>query len=90
MNKLIILFWRRQIIDAYGVGKVIDSKDPRFQKDDLVVGFLSWAQYTVVENAQYLQRLDSTEFPLSYHLGVLGNLNFYIIFLRHNLGIFNR
>ncbi|CAO2841300.1 unnamed protein product [Amaranthus hypochondriacus] len=61
-----------QIIDAYGVGKVIDSKDPRFQKDDLVVGLLSWAQYTVLENAQYIQRLDSSEFPLSYHLGVLG------------------
>ncbi|KAK0593241.1 hypothetical protein LWI29_033374 [Acer saccharum] len=36
-------------IDAYGVGKVVVSGNPEFEKDDLVVGLISWGDYTVVK-----------------------------------------
>ncbi|XP_057537728.1 NADP-dependent alkenal double bond reductase P2-like [Amaranthus tricolor] len=63
-----------QEIDSHGVGKVVASGHPQFQKDDLVKGRLSWAQYVVVEdvNLNLLVKFDPTPFPLSYHLGVLG------------------
>ncbi|GLT65705.1 hypothetical protein SLA2020_381190 [Shorea laevis] len=31
-----------EVIDAYGVAKVVASGDPRFEKDDLVVGIITW------------------------------------------------
>ncbi|XP_021741716.1 2-alkenal reductase (NADP(+)-dependent)-like [Chenopodium quinoa] len=60
-------------IEGYGVGKVVASGHPKFRKDDLVTGLLNWAQYVVVEDVNLLQKLlDPTEFPLSYHVGILG------------------
>uniref|UniRef100_A0A803LHB6 Alcohol dehydrogenase-like C-terminal domain-containing protein n=1 Tax=Chenopodium quinoa TaxID=63459 RepID=A0A803LHB6_CHEQI len=59
-------------INGNGVGKVVASGHPKFRKDDLVTGLLIWAQYAVVENVNLLRKLDSMEFPLSYHLGILG------------------
>ncbi|XP_021760625.1 NADP-dependent alkenal double bond reductase P2-like [Chenopodium quinoa] len=61
-----------KLIDGYGVGKVVASGHPNFQKDDLITGLLNWALYVVVEDLNLLQKLlDPTEFPLSYHLGIL-------------------
>lgn len=59
-------------IDSSGVGRVVASSHPEFQKDDLVAGFLIWAEYAVVENVKSLQKLDPMGFPSSYHLGILG------------------
>ena len=59
------------------------SGHPQFQKDDLVKGRLSWAQYVVVEdvNLNLLVKFDPTPFPLSYHLGVLGIYFFILLIL---------
>eukprot|EP00268_Persea_americana_P039369 TRINITY_DN38977_c0_g1_i2.p1 TRINITY_DN38977_c0_g1~~TRINITY_DN38977_c0_g1_i2.p1 ORF type:complete len:347 (-),score=67.34 TRINITY_DN38977_c0_g1_i2:362-1402(-) len=61
-----------QGIDAYGIGKVVASANPDFEKDDTVVGLLGWEEYSVVRSAFFLRKIDSTEFPLSYHAGLLG------------------
>ncbi|KAE7998871.1 hypothetical protein FH972_003369 [Carpinus fangiana] len=61
-----------EIIDAYGVGKVVASGNPRFEKDDLVVGVITWGEYSVVKEGTILNKLDPMGFPQTYHLGVLG------------------
>ncbi|KAL9361652.1 hypothetical protein Peur_044437 [Populus x canadensis] len=61
-----------QPIQALGVAKVLVSRHPEFVKDDLVVGFIHWGDYSV-QKVEMLRKLEPTiEFPLSYHLGVLG------------------
>ncbi|KAJ4837658.1 hypothetical protein Tsubulata_813868 [Turnera subulata] len=54
-----------------GLGKVVASSDPEFEKDDLVTGFVTWAEYSTVK-AGSVRKLDPMGFPLSYHLGILG------------------
>ncbi|KAK6156504.1 hypothetical protein DH2020_010752 [Rehmannia glutinosa] len=40
-----------QVIGAVGVGRVVDSRHPDFKTGDLVSGWLSWAEYTIVTPA---------------------------------------
>uniref|UniRef100_A0A5B6YXU6 Enoyl reductase (ER) domain-containing protein n=1 Tax=Davidia involucrata TaxID=16924 RepID=A0A5B6YXU6_DAVIN len=61
-----------QAIDAYGVGRVVVSGHPGFERDDLVVGVISWGEYCIVRGGNMLNKLDSMGFPLSYHVGILG------------------
>jgi len=58
------------------------SGHPEFQKDDIVVGFLTWSEYAVIEEPKSLAKLDTMGFPLSYHLGILGKKLFtqFLIF----------
>ncbi|KAL5836130.1 hypothetical protein ACOSQ4_015627 [Xanthoceras sorbifolium] len=58
--------------DAYGVGKVVVSGNPEFEEGDLVVGFITWGDYTVVEPGAMLRKCDSMGLPLSYQVGILG------------------
>lgn len=59
-------------IDAYGVGRVVASGHPEFEEDDLVVGLISWGEYSVVKGGNMLRKLDPMGFPLSNHVGILG------------------
>ncbi|XP_074349815.1 2-alkenal reductase (NADP(+)-dependent)-like [Apium graveolens] len=61
-----------QAIDAYGVGKVVASGHPDFEKDDLVIGLISWGEYSIVKEGSILNKLTSLGFPYSYHVGILG------------------
>ncbi|CAL9773162.1 unnamed protein product [Musa acuminata subsp. burmannicoides] len=61
------------LIDAFGVGKVVVSGNEEFERDDVVVGLLAWEEYTVVRPGTTLTKVDSHEFPLSYHVSILGN-----------------
>ncbi|KAL5728096.1 hypothetical protein ACHQM5_001218 [Ranunculus cassubicifolius] len=61
-----------QTIDAYGVGRVIESGNPGFEKDDLVVGSIGWEEYSLVRGGDTLRKLHSLDLPLSHHVGVLG------------------
>ncbi|KAL3839834.1 hypothetical protein ACJIZ3_024425 [Penstemon smallii] len=56
-----------QVIDTYGVGRVMASGRPDFTKDDLVVGLLTWGEYTIVEEGRLLNKLDPMGLPLPYH-----------------------
>ncbi|KMT02878.1 hypothetical protein BVRB_8g194550 [Beta vulgaris subsp. vulgaris] len=60
-------------INGGGIGKVMVSRHPEFQKDDIVSGMLSWANYVMVEDVKLLKKLDPMGFPLSYHVGILGS-----------------
>lgn len=61
-----------QAIDAYGVGKVVASGHPDFEKDDLVIGLISWGEYSIVKEGSILNKLNSLGFPYTYHVGILG------------------
>ncbi|KAI3443795.1 hypothetical protein Pfo_000460 [Paulownia fortunei] len=59
-------------VDAYGVGRVVASGRPDLAKDELVVGLLTWGEYTVVEEGRLLNKLDPMGLPLPDHVGTLG------------------
>ncbi|KAB2079638.1 hypothetical protein ES319_A05G018000v1 [Gossypium barbadense] len=61
-----------EAIDTYGVGKVVASTNPEFDKGDIVVGLLNWGEFTVVKAGGMLNKLNPMGFPLSYHVGILG------------------
>lgn len=55
------------------MAKVVVSANPEFKRDDLVVGLISWGEYELVKGGAMIRRLDPMGFPLSYHVGILGN-----------------
>jgi len=57
------------------VGEVVDSKNPRYAKGDIVMGLLNWATYTV-HDGKGLRSIDPKMAPLQAHLGVLGMPSF--------------
>lgn len=56
------------------VGEVVQSRHPKFQAGDQVVGMGGWQLYSVVDgNAPgMLRKVDTTHVPLSYYLGAVG------------------
>lgn len=65
----------KQAISVHGVAEVVDSDDSKFEKGDIVKGIVHWAQYSVVKAGESaLMKLDTLEFPLTYHLGILGEI----------------
>ncbi len=53
------------------VGRVVESKSPRFQQGDIAVGLLGWQEYGVAP-ADQLAKIDPSLAPVSTALGVLG------------------
>jgi len=55
-------------------GEVQQSRHPRFQPGDAVVGMGGWQEYSVVDADQpgLLRKVDTTHVPLSYYLGAVG------------------
>src|SRR5580704_7656120 len=53
------------------VGRVIESNDPRMQRDDIVEGMLGWQDYAVAP-AKTLRKIDPAPFPITTSLYVLG------------------
>jgi NADPH-dependent curcumin reductase len=56
------------------VGDVVESRHPRYQAGDKVVGMGGWQEYSVVDASQSgaLRKVDTTHVPLSYYLGAVG------------------
>ena len=56
------------------VGEVVESKHPKYQAGDQVVGMGGWQEYSVVDANQpgALRKVDTTHVPLSYYLGAVG------------------
>jgi NADPH-dependent curcumin reductase CurA len=50
---------------------VIESKTDSFTKDDLVLAMLPWSREFIAEG-KGLQKIDSSDKHVSYHLGILG------------------
>ncbi|KAK6021166.1 hypothetical protein OSTOST_13170, partial [Ostertagia ostertagi] len=57
------------------VGEVVESKNPRYAKGDIVMGMLNWATHTV-HDGKGLRKIDAAGLPLSAYLGVLGMPSF--------------
>ncbi|MEZ5662948.1 MAG: NADP-dependent oxidoreductase [Burkholderiaceae bacterium] len=55
-------------------GEVVESRHPKYQAGDLVVGMGGWQEYSVVDAGQpgALRKVDTTHVPLSYYLGAVG------------------
>jgi len=60
------------VITGYGVSKVVISNHPNFKEDDLVMGYIGWEEYSIIPGANGLHKIEDTDIPISYYLGVLG------------------
>ncbi len=56
------------------VGEVLESRSPKFQPGDKVVGMGGWQQYSVVNAEQMgaLRKVDTSRVALSHYLGAVG------------------
>jgi hypothetical protein len=63
-----------QVMQGGTVGEVVESRSPKFQPGDKVVGMGGWQEYSVVDAAQpgALRKVDTTHVPLSHYLGAVG------------------
>ena len=63
-----------QVMQGGTVGEVVESRSPKFQPGDQVVGMGGWQEYSVVDgNAPgMLRKVDTTHVPLSAYLGAVG------------------
>ena len=60
-----------EVMGAGAVGKVVASKNPKFQAGDVVEGFFGWQQYAV-SNGTGVRKIDLSVAPASTALGALG------------------
>ena len=61
-----------QVLNGFGVAKVLDSGHPNFSKGDLIWGFTGWEEYTLMTSTETLFKIPTTDVPLSYYIGILG------------------
>lgn len=63
-----------QVMQGGTAGEVVESRSPKFQPGDKVVGMGGWQQYSVVNADQpgALRKVDTTHVPLSHYLGAVG------------------
>ncbi|MES2946171.1 MAG: NADP-dependent oxidoreductase, partial [Pseudomonadota bacterium] len=63
-----------QVMGGGTAGEVIESRSPKFQVGDKVVGMGGWQQYSVVnaEQTGALRKVATTHVPLSHYLGAVG------------------
>ncbi|MHB1201145.1 MAG: NADP-dependent oxidoreductase [Polaromonas sp.] len=63
-----------EVMGGGTVGEVVESRSPKFQPGDKVVGMGGWQQYSVVNADQpgALRKVDTSHVPLSHYLGAVG------------------
>jgi NADPH-dependent curcumin reductase CurA len=63
-----------QVMLGGTAGEVVESRSPKFQPGDKVVGMGGWQQYSVVDADQpgALRKVDTMHVPLSHYLGAVG------------------
>jgi NADPH-dependent curcumin reductase CurA len=63
-----------QVMIGGTAGEVVESRSPKFQPGDKVVGMGGWQQYSVVSADQpgALRKVDTSHVPLSHYLGAVG------------------
>jgi NADPH-dependent curcumin reductase len=63
-----------QVMQGGTAGEVVQSRSPKFQAGDKVVGMGGWQQYSVVDADQSgaLRKVDTAHVPLSHYLGAVG------------------
>lgn len=53
------------------IGSIVESKSNKFKVGDTVLGTLPWATFIIQDDTQ-LKKIESSDIPASYYLGVLG------------------
>ncbi|MET0311756.1 MAG: NADP-dependent oxidoreductase [Burkholderiaceae bacterium] len=63
-----------KVMQGGTAGEVVESRSPKFQPGDKVVGMGGWQEYSVVDAGQpgALRKVDTTHVPLSHYLGAVG------------------
>ena len=63
-----------QVMGAGTVGEVVESRSPKFQPGDQVVGMGGWQHFSVVnaDEPGALRKVDTARVPLSHYLGAVG------------------
>ncbi|KNA15050.1 hypothetical protein SOVF_101670 [Spinacia oleracea] len=59
---------------GYGIAKVLDSRHPNFKAGDLVWGVTGWEEYSLITSPELCFKIEHTDVPLSYYIGILGML----------------
>ncbi|KAG2728277.1 hypothetical protein I3760_01G197900 [Carya illinoinensis] len=59
-------------LTGLGVAKVLDSGHPDFKPGDLVWGVTGWEEYSLLSGIESLRKIQHTDVPLSYYIGLLG------------------
>ncbi|MBP1971095.1 NADPH-dependent curcumin reductase CurA [Virgibacillus natechei] len=59
------------VITSGVVGQVVQSKSPKFEKNDVVTGSLGWQEYSVAKESE-IRKIDTKLAPASAYLSVLG------------------
>ncbi|HSI53271.1 MAG TPA: NADP-dependent oxidoreductase, partial [Ramlibacter sp.] len=63
-----------QVMQGGTAGEVVESRSPKYQPGDKVVGMGGWQEYSVVSVDQpgALRKVETTHVPLSHYLGAVG------------------
>src|SRR3954468_22231959 len=63
-----------QVMQGGTAGEVVESRSPKYQVGDKVVGMGGWQQYSVVQAdaSGGLRKVDTARVPLSHYLGAVG------------------
>ncbi len=63
-----------EVMQGGTVGEVVESRSPKYQPGDKVVGMGGWQEYSVAKADQpgALRKVDTTHVPLSHYLGAVG------------------
>ena len=63
-----------QVMQGGTAGEVLESRSPKYQPGDKVVGMGGWQQYSVVsaDAPGALRKVNTTHVPLSHYLGAVG------------------
>nr|GMD27770.1 2-alkenal reductase (NADP(+)-dependent)-like [Ipomoea batatas] len=65
---------------GFGVGRVLDSGNPKFKKGDLIWGITGWEEYSIITHFHdHLHKIEHTDVPISYYAGILTYVGLYEI-----------
>ncbi|XP_004287169.1 PREDICTED: NADP-dependent alkenal double bond reductase P1-like isoform 1 [Fragaria vesca subsp. vesca] len=60
-------------ITGFGVARVLESGDPKFEQGDFIWGITGWEEYSLITATQSLFKIhQDPSIPLSYYTGILG------------------
>lgn len=60
------------VMRSVAVGEVIESRSPIYHVGDRLSGWFGWQEYAAARPTDVIQRIRSTDLPLSLWLGILG------------------
>lgn len=68
-------------LQGFGVSKVVDSDNPNFKPGDFISGITGWEEYSLIRTTELSRKIKPNDIPLSYHVGLLGMLILYVLYI---------